>query len=112
MSTDAEKTWLQPATLQHGWAILVPLSHDHCDDLAEAVRDGELWTLWYTNVPTAEEMDAEIDRRLDLQRAGSMLPFTIIDKDSGKPVGMTTYMDADARTRRVEIGCTWYRKSV
>ncbi len=87
MSTDAEKTWLQPVTLQYGRATLAPLSHDRCDQLAEAVRDGDLWTLWYTNVPTAEGMAAEIDRRLALQRAGSMLPFTVIDKDSGKPVG-------------------------
>jgi hypothetical protein len=33
-------------------ARLEPLSHDQCDGLIEAVKDGELWKLWYTFVPT------------------------------------------------------------
>ena len=31
---------------------------------------------------------------------------------SGRVVGMTTYMNIDATHRRVEIGSTWYAKSV
>ena len=55
-------------------------------------------------------MGKEIDRRLGLQAAGSMLPFTVFDAD-GRIVGMTTYMNIDAANRRVEIGSTWYAKS-
>ena len=104
--------WLAPVTLTGRNAILAPLSHDHHDDLVEAVKDGELWNLWYTSVPKPEAMRKEIDRRLDLQRQGSMLPFTVIQKADGKPVGMTTYMNVDSVNKRVEIGSTWYRKSV
>src|SRR4029077_10853858 len=43
---------------------------------------------------------------------GSMLPFSVIDLVTGAPAGMTTYMNIDAANRRVEIGSTWYRKSV
>jgi RimJ/RimL family protein N-acetyltransferase len=57
-------------------------------------------------------MSAEIDRRLRLNTAGSMLPFAVIDLATGKAVGMTTYMNADAINKRVEIGATWYRRSV
>jgi RimJ/RimL family protein N-acetyltransferase len=53
----------------------------------------------------------EIERRLALQAAGLMLPFTVRDAD-GKIVGMTTYMNIDAANRRVEIGSTWYAKRV
>ena len=49
--------------------------------LADAVRDGELWRLWYTAVPSPEGMAAEIERRLALQRSGSMLPFAVLDAD-------------------------------
>lgn len=105
-------TWLKPVTLQDSAVSLVPLSHVHHDDLVDAVKDGELWTLWYTLIPTPDKMTAEIDRRLGLQDKGSMLPFTVIDKASGRAVGMTTYMNVDAANRRVEIGSTWYRKSV
>jgi RimJ/RimL family protein N-acetyltransferase len=92
--------------------MLEPLSQQHHDDLIESVKDGELWNLWFTSVPRPEMMHAEIDHRLDLQRQGSMLPFGVIERMSGKAVGMTTYMNVDSAHRRVEIGSTWYRKSV
>ena len=103
--------WLEPVTLRGAHARLEPLSPDHCGGLAEAVKDGELWKLWYTLVPTAEGMSKEIDRRLGLQKAGSMLPFTVFDAD-GKVAGMTTYMNVDTPNRRVEIGSTWYARRV
>jgi N-acetyltransferase len=103
--------WLEPVTLHGAHARLEPLSHDHYDGLLDAVKDGELWKLWYTFVPTIENMRKEIDRRLGLQTARSMLPFTVFDAD-GKIAGMTTYMNVDTSNRRVEIGSTWYAKRV
>ena len=103
--------WLEPVTLRGQHAQLKPLSQDHCEGLTEAVTDGELWNLWYTAVPRPEDMTKEIDRRLGLQQAGTMLPFTVFDAD-GKIAGMTTYMNVDAANRRVEIGSTWYAKRV
>ena len=55
-------------------------------------------------------MAAEIQRRLALQAAGSMLPFTVFD-DSDRVVGMTTYMNIDVVNKRVEIGSTWTAQS-
>lgn len=49
---------------------------------------------------------------LSCKSQGSMLPFTVIIDTTGKPVGMTTYMNVDPINKRVEIGSTWYRKSV
>src|SRR3978361_2111085 len=97
--------WLEPVTLQGSHARLEPLSHDHHDGLVEAGKDGGLWKLWYTFVPKPEEMKKEIDRRLGLQKTGSMLPWTVFDA-GGSVAGMTTYMNVDAPNRRVEIGST------
>ncbi|MDO9401093.1 MAG: GNAT family protein [Polaromonas sp.] len=102
----------EPVTLTGRHARLVPLSHAHHDDLVEAVKDGELWKLWYTTIPPPEKMSAEIDRRLGLLTSGSMLPFAAIATASGQAVGMCAYMNIDAANRRVEIGSTWYRKQV
>jgi RimJ/RimL family protein N-acetyltransferase len=97
----------------HGQKVsLVPLAYSHEENLADALRDGELWTLWYTSIPTPERLRAEIDRRLGLQGKGSMVPFAVIEKSTGEAVGMTTFMNIDAVNRRVEIGSTWYRKRV
>lgn len=103
--------WLEPVTLTGRHASLVPLAELHAPALAEAARDGELWNLWYTMVPSPDGMAAEIARRLALQQTGSMLPFTVLD-GAGVPVGMTTYMNIDAKNRRVEIGSTWYARRV
>ncbi len=97
----------------HGIHVsVVPLNLDHENDLSEAAADGELHKLWYTTIPKPEDIAAEIKRRLALRETGSMLPFAVLDKVSGKAVGMTTYMNIDATNRRLEIGSTWYRKSV
>jgi RimJ/RimL family protein N-acetyltransferase len=101
----------EPITLTGRHATLEPLSHAHQDALSEAVRDGELWKLWYTAVPSPEGMRAEIERRLGLQQAGTMLPFAVRSLASGKIAGMTTYMNIDANNRRIEIGSTWYARS-
>jgi N-acetyltransferase len=104
--------WPHPITLRSTRVTLEPLAQRHHDDLVEAVKDGELWRLWYTSIPAPEKVGAEIERRLALQAAGSMLPFAVIDTAAAKAVGMTTYMNIDAANRRVEIGSTWYRRSV
>lgn len=103
--------WPAPITLSDTHVTLAPLSHDHTTALQEASADGELHKLWYTSIPAPEDMEAEITRRLALQDKGSMLPFTVLTP-GGTPVGMTTYMNIDAANKRVEIGSTWYRKSV
>jgi RimJ/RimL family protein N-acetyltransferase len=98
--------WPAPVELRGSHATLLPLSPTHEAALSGAVRDGELWRLWYTSVPSPEGMAAEIERRLKLRDVGSMLPFTVLDA-AGRVVGMTSYMNIDAANRRVEIGSTW-----
>ncbi len=104
-------SWLSPITLSGPHARLEPLSPAHHDGLVEAVKDGELWKLWYTSIPSPENMAQEIERRLALQAAGLMLPFTVTDS-AGRIAGMTTFMNVDAANRRVEIGSTWYATRV
>jgi RimJ/RimL family protein N-acetyltransferase len=103
--------WLEPVSLSGPHARVEPLSQAHRDGLTEAVKDGELWKLWYTFIPKPDDMAKEIDRRLGLQASGAMLPWTVFDP-GGQIAGMTTYMNVDAPNRRVEIGSTWYAKRV
>jgi RimJ/RimL family protein N-acetyltransferase len=103
---------VQPVTLKGQHVELVPLALDHTEAQIAAAQDGEIWKLWYTSAPAPDKVRAEIERRLALQVAGSMLPFTVIDPATGKVAGMTTFMNVDATNRRVEIGSTWYAKSV
>tara|TARA_R110002094_G_scaffold220883_1_gene194021 strand:+ start:391 stop:990 length:600 start_codon:yes stop_codon:yes gene_type:complete len=106
------KVWPDDVILTGKHVRLEPLSMDHLDDLQNAARDGDLHLLWYTMIPNADGMAAEITRRLGLREIGSMQPFVIIDQSRGHAVGMTTFMNIDAGNKRVEIGSTWYAKSV
>lgn len=110
-------TVIEPVALRGKYVTLEPLSLDHHEALVDAASDGELWNLWYTSVPRPEDMRAEIERRLALQEAGSMLPFTtrLNDPATGAPgriIGMTSYCDINAGLPRVEIGYTWNAASV
>ncbi len=107
---NSNHSFTQQLELQGQHVTLVPLSMLHQDQLAEAVKDGELWRHWYTLIPSPEKMGEEITRRLKLQEQGSMLPFTVMAQ--GQAVGMTTYMNIDAPNQRLEIGSTWYRANV
>lgn len=104
--------WVAPVHLAGTHVRLEPLSARHAEGLAQAVQDGQLWRLWYTQIPAPEGMAAEIERRLALQAQGSMCPFAVFEGNGAQPVGMTTYMHIEAGHRRLEIGSTWYAQRV
>ncbi|MCP9268120.1 GNAT family N-acetyltransferase [Xenorhabdus sp. XENO-1] len=93
------------------FVTLVPLEYNRHDEFVRAIEEGQLHQLWYTNIPEPANVKADIERRLALHEQGSMLPFTVIDNQTGVAVGMTTYMNIDAKTPRLEIGSTWYARS-
>lgn len=103
--------WISPVTLRGRRVTLEPLQPEHCDGLQAAARDGELWRLWYTSVPTPENMAASIEDALKEQAEGVGLPFAVRDNASGKLLGSTRYLHVDTSHRRLEIGATWYARS-
>ncbi|HTT75797.1 MAG TPA: GNAT family protein [Candidatus Binataceae bacterium] len=104
--------WPEPVSLRGYHVTLMPLAQRHCEELIEAVKDGDLYKLWYTSIPAPENMAQTIAERVKQREAGLLLPFAVIGNATDKVVGMTNYLNVDAVNRRVEIGGTWYRKSV
>ncbi|MEM7551968.1 MAG: GNAT family protein [Bacteroidota bacterium] len=105
------KNWLEPVVLSGSNVDLIPLEKSHKDQLLEAASDGELWNLWYTSVPSKDKVEDYIHAALDEQKAGTSLPFVVVDKGSGKIIGSTRYCNVSSANKRVEIGYTWYSKS-
>jgi RimJ/RimL family protein N-acetyltransferase len=97
----------EPVTLTGDLVVLEPLRPDHHDELVEAASDGRLWELWYTSVPSPKTMRADIAEKLGRQAVGEMLPFTVRRTDTGRVVGLTTYLNVEADVPRLEIGSTW-----
>lgn len=102
---------LEPVTLEANGLRLEPLEAKHAPGIADAVQDGRLWELWFTTVPRPEEAEGYVAAALAGQRAGEMLPWAVIDGESGELVGSTRYHDVVADADRVEIGYTFYRRS-
>jgi len=106
-----ESLWTTPPTLRGAHVSIEPLQRAHAAGLREAVQDGRLWELWYTNVPKPEDVAAYVDAALATQPSGSQLAMTVRDA-RGDIVGSTRYYDLDRATPRLQIGYTWYAARV
>ena len=105
-------SFVQPITLQGQHATLEPLAHAHEDALRRAAADGELWRLWYTSIAPPEKMGEYVATALDMREKLGAMPFVVRANATGEIVGCTRYFHVDAPNRRLEIGYTWYAKSV
>ena len=101
-----------PLVLQSPRLRLEPLTADHAADLDACARDGELWNIRVTSVPAPGEMPAYITTALKGQADGHMLPFVVRDVASGRIVGTSRFHDIVPAVERLEIGYTWYARSV
>jgi len=102
----------EPVTLESPLVCLEPLGIEHVADLEAAARDGQLWNLRVTSVPAPGEAQTYVHAALQGQEAGHMLPFVVRDLATSKIVGTTRYHDVVLPVERLEIGYTWYAKSV
>jgi RimJ/RimL family protein N-acetyltransferase len=97
-----------PVSLTGRWIRLVPLSLDHAPALRAAARDPEVRRyLLHGPGETLEELRSTIAYRLELQKAGTDLPFTTVLRMTDRPVGMTGFKRIDRVNQSVEVGGTW-----
>jgi RimJ/RimL family protein N-acetyltransferase len=102
-----EQMVVAPVILQGRHLRLEPLTLEHAAGLAEVGLDDDLWKWIPTPVRTPEEMSAYVQTALQEQAAGSVLPFALIEKSSGRTIGSTRYANIERAHRRLEIGWTW-----
>jgi len=90
---------------------LLRLQRHHRDSLLEAAADGALWNSTLTVVPNADTINQYIDTALSGRQLGTVLPFAIVHRSTGKIVGCTRFLRIDPTNRGLEIGNTWLAKS-
>ena len=105
-------SFVQPLVMRHNGVRLEPLALSHEDGLRAAAADGELWKLRITSVPEPHETRAYIETALKMREDGHRFAFAVVDDATGTVLGTTSYHDILPAVKRVEIGWTWYRKSV
>ncbi|RQT31309.1 GNAT family N-acetyltransferase [Burkholderia cepacia] len=108
--TDASASLEQPI-LTGERVELRPLERSDRQALLDAAADGRLWNLKVTVVPGPDTIDAYIDTALQGHSAGTVMPFTIVDRASGRAIGSTRFWKIDRKNRKLEIGHTWLSES-
>ena len=103
--------FVEPVTLRQGGLRLEPLALTHEAGLAAAAADGELWRIRVTSVPAPGETRAYIETALAARDAGTRFAFAVIDEQSERVLGTTSFHDILPAVRRVEIGYTFYAQS-
>ena len=104
--------FVEPVILQDRGIRLEPLALTHEDGLRAAAADGELWKLRITSVPEPQNTSAYIEAALKMRDDGNRFAFAVVQESTGKVLGSTSFHDILPTVKRVEIGYTWYCKSV
>jgi RimJ/RimL family protein N-acetyltransferase len=104
--------FVEPVTLSDRGIQIVPLDLSHEAGLRAAAADGELWNIRVTSVPEPEQTRKYIEDALAMRQAGNRFAFAILEEATGKVLGSSSYHDILPAVKRVEIGYTWYAKSV
>lgn len=90
-------------TLEGQRICLRPLQLSDADALVNAARDGELWNLTVTVVPSPTTVGSYLKKALDGRDAGTVLPFVIVLKDTGEVIGSTRFWKIDRLNRKLEL---------
>lgn len=104
--------FVETVTLEGHGLRLLPLELEHEAGLRAAAADGELWNIRVTSVPEPENTRRYIEDALAMRDAGNRFAFVVQDAPSGRVLGCSSYHDILPAVKRVEIGYTWYSKSV
>ncbi len=100
-----------PTTLTGRHVRLEPLDRAHVPELFRAVGgDEEVWRWIPVPTPRTEPELAEVVRARVADP--DCVPFAVIDLATGRAVGVSCYFDAHPGDERLEIGGTWYSRSV
>ncbi len=103
--------WTDQPTLVGTHVTLRPLVPEDRDALVTAAGDGALTDLFFTNVAGLRDPDAFMAATFRERDFGRAMPFAVI-AGGGALVGLTRYMRMNPGHQRLEIGGTFYAKSV
>ncbi len=102
---------LDQASLTGGTVELQPLQAAHAQALLAAAADGQLWQMKLTVIPGPETIAEYVAVALAGRQAGTVMPFVIVKRDTGRLIGSTRFWKIDRTNRKLEIGHTWLSES-
>ena len=93
--------------LENNRARLRPLETGDFEALKAVAMDADLWEFTLTRADDAVSLAAYIRQALEAREQGLRYPFAIIDRETGRVVGSTSYYNVVSADQRLSIGYTW-----
>lgn len=103
---------ITPVVLVGDRIELRPMEVYHLEELFDAGNNSDIWTYMPIKVQSMQDMKNLVNGALQARGKGSEFPFVIFDKDSGKIVGSTRFLNISIPNRNLEIGSTWLSSTV
>lgn len=102
--------WITPVTLESKIVRIEPLSVGHAAELCDAAVSAETFR-YFSRIPTPWNEHGFAEYIKFLLGPALTVPFCVIDRRTGRPIGMTTYLSIAPANRSLEIGWTWLSPS-
>jgi N-acetyltransferase len=98
-----------PIMLEGSVVRLEPIRREHAEIFWEIAKDAldDIFQWIPYRMKTREDFQRVVAKALDEQERGESVVFATIERESGRVIGSTRFMNIDRINRRVEIGSTW-----
>ncbi len=98
---------VEPITLEGRQVRLEPMSIEHLEALGAAGLGADVFRWYIDPVDTPARMRAWVELAVRNQAAGTDLPFTTVERATGRVIGSSRFLNIDRTHHRLEIGSTW-----
>lgn len=89
---------------------LVPMTSDHIKQMRSLSSDSDVWR-WYTeDLTDPDDLERWMTNCLIDSISGAKMTYTVMQKDTGKVIGSSSYGHIDWTERCIEVGWTWLGK--
>jgi RimJ/RimL family protein N-acetyltransferase len=92
--------------------VVEPLARDHAEGLRRAAADAAIWRWMTVAAHEPEGFERWLEAALAAAAEGTEVPFAILLRETGEPVGSTRFMTLRPEHRGLEIGWTWHARGV
>lgn len=95
-------------TLENNRVRLRPLEATDFEALKAIAFDPDIWRYTLTPAPRNNvELAAYLAQALKARQQHQRYPFVIVDRETGRIAGSTSYLNISLPERRLEVGSTW-----
>ena len=97
--------------LENDIVKLIPMDASHVDGIWEVCQHEDIWTHMSDRLMDYESVVKYVTKKVKAIEADTDYSYVIIDRETNKIIGSTTFMDISLQHKRAEIGATWITPS-